>query len=37
LSASFTDEKGRRISIRTINLNQDWQRIHEDLLNLVAA
>lgn len=36
LSASFLDDKRRRISIRTINLNQDWQLIHADLLALVA-
>ncbi len=35
LSASYT-EKGRKISIRTINLNQPWQGIHDDLLALVA-
>jgi 5-methylcytosine-specific restriction enzyme subunit McrC len=35
LSASFTN-KGRKISIRTINLSQDWQGIHRDLLALVA-
>lgn len=36
LSASYKDEKGRRISIRSINLNQAWQGIHRDLLTLVA-
>jgi hypothetical protein len=36
LSASYADPKGRRISIRTINLNQPWQGIHRDLLALVA-
>lgn len=35
LSAFYTD-KGHRISIRTINLNQRWQALHEDLLALVA-
>jgi 5-methylcytosine-specific restriction enzyme subunit McrC len=35
ISASFTD-RGHRISIRTINLNQAWRGIHEDLLALVA-
>jgi 5-methylcytosine-specific restriction enzyme subunit McrC len=35
LSASYSD-KDRKISIRTINLNQPWQDIHQDLLNLVA-
>tara|TARA_B100000315_G_C14501525_1_gene552560 strand:+ start:104 stop:682 length:579 start_codon:yes stop_codon:yes gene_type:complete len=35
LSATYTD-KGQTISIRTINLNQPWQRIHDDLLDLVA-
>ena len=35
LTASYT-EKGRKISIRTINLNQRWQSIHNDLLALVA-
>lgn len=34
LSADFT-YKGRTISIRTINLNQPWQFIHQDLLGLV--
>jgi len=35
LSATFT-HKGHKISIRTINLDQAWQSIHEDLLALVA-
>ena len=35
LTASYAD-KGRKISIRTINLNQPWQSIHHDLLALVA-
>jgi 5-methylcytosine-specific restriction enzyme subunit McrC len=35
LSANFT-HKGHKISIRTINLNQPWQGIHNDLLALVA-
>ena len=35
LTASYTD-KGRVISIRTINLNQSWQGIHDDLVALVA-
>lgn len=35
LSASYID-KGRKISIRTINLNQPWQDIHDNLLILVA-
>ncbi len=35
LSASYAD-RGRKISIRTINLNQPWQSIHQDLLALVA-
>lgn len=35
LSASYT-HKGHKISIRTINLNQPWQAIHDDLLRLVA-
>lgn len=35
LAASYTD-KGRKISIRTINLDQPWQSIHQDLLALVA-
>lgn len=34
--ASYSDPKGRKISIRTINLNQPWQDIHKDLLTLVA-
>jgi len=36
LSASYSDLKGRKISIRTINLNQPWQGIEADLLALVA-
>jgi 5-methylcytosine-specific restriction enzyme subunit McrC len=28
---------GHRISIRTIDLTQDWQEIHEKLLDLVLA
>jgi 5-methylcytosine-specific restriction enzyme subunit McrC len=36
LSASYRDDKGRTISIRTINLNQPWQGIHRDLLAIVA-
>ncbi len=35
LSADYT-HKGHRIRIRTINLNQPWQGIHQDLLSLVA-
>jgi len=35
LSADFSHE-GHKISIRTINLNQPWQSIHQDLLTLVA-
>jgi 5-methylcytosine-specific restriction enzyme subunit McrC len=35
LSATFA-HKGHKISIRTINLNQSWQSIHQDLLALVA-
>jgi 5-methylcytosine-specific restriction enzyme subunit McrC len=35
LTVTYTD-KGRKISIRTINLNQPWQSIHQDLLELVA-
>ena len=34
LSASYLD-KGRKISIRTINLNQPWQSIHSDLMALL--
>jgi 5-methylcytosine-specific restriction enzyme subunit McrC len=34
LSATYFD-KGRKISIRTINLNQPWQSIHWDLLALL--
>jgi 5-methylcytosine-specific restriction enzyme subunit McrC len=34
LSATFT-HKGHKISIRTINLDQPWQSIHQDLLALV--
>jgi len=29
-------DKQHKIKIRTINLNQDWQGIHKDLLALVA-
>jgi 5-methylcytosine-specific restriction enzyme subunit McrC len=35
LSADYI-HKGHKISIRTINLNQPWQSIHQDLLKLVA-
>ena len=35
LSADFT-HKRHKIKIRTINLNQPWQSIHQDLLALVA-
>jgi len=35
LSASYMDQ-GRKVSIQTINLNQPWPSIHEDLLELVA-
>lgn len=35
LSVDFSDQK-HKIRIRTINLNQDWQGIHKDLLALVA-
>jgi 5-methylcytosine-specific restriction enzyme subunit McrC len=35
LSADYS-YKGNKISIRTINLNQPWQSIHNDLLALVA-
>ena len=35
MSATFT-HKGHKIRIRTINLNQPWQSIHQDLLALVA-
>lgn len=35
LSADYT-HKGHKIRIRTINLNQPWQSIHQDLLALVA-
>ena len=35
LSATYT-HKGHKISIRTLNLNQPWQSIHQDLLALVA-
>ena len=35
LSAGYT-HKGHRIHIRTINLNQPWQSIHQDLLALVT-
>jgi 5-methylcytosine-specific restriction enzyme subunit McrC len=36
LSASYSDAKGRKIGIRTINLDQPWPGIHSDLLSLVA-
>lgn len=36
LSALYRDEKGRKISMRTINLNQPWPGIERDLLQLVA-
>lgn len=35
LTADYA-HKGHRIRIRTINLNQPWQSIHQDLLALVA-
>ena len=35
LNASYMD-KGRKISIRTVNLNQAWEGIHEDLLELLV-
>lgn len=35
IAASFM-KKQRKISVRMINLNQDWQAIHRDLLALVA-
>jgi 5-methylcytosine-specific restriction enzyme subunit McrC len=35
LSATYT-HKGHKISIRSINLNQPWQSIHQDLLALLA-
>ncbi len=35
LSADYT-HKGHRICIRTVNLDQQWQSIHRDLLALVA-
>jgi 5-methylcytosine-specific restriction enzyme subunit McrC len=35
LTVDFTDGK-HKIKIRTINLNQTWQAIHEDLLVLVS-
>lgn len=27
--------KGHRMAVKTINLNQDWQEIHQDLLNII--
>jgi 5-methylcytosine-specific restriction enzyme subunit McrC len=30
------DMRGHRITIASINLNQDWQGIHKDLINLVT-
>jgi 5-methylcytosine-specific restriction enzyme subunit McrC len=35
LKADYT-RKGHKISVRTIDLNQHWQSIHDDLLALVA-
>ena len=35
IKATFSFQK-RKISIRTINLDQPWQQIHSDLLELVA-
>ena len=35
LSASYMN-KGHKVSIQTINLNQPWQGIHDELLALVA-
>jgi 5-methylcytosine-specific restriction enzyme subunit McrC len=32
----YSDSKGRKITVRTINLNQGWQGIHQDLLAMVA-
>jgi hypothetical protein len=29
--------KGHRIAVRSVNLNQDWQHIHTDLLSLVKS
>lgn len=36
ISATYKDQKGWNIYIRTINLNQPWQQIHNDLMALVA-
>jgi 5-methylcytosine-specific restriction enzyme subunit McrC len=36
LAASYQDANGRRILIRSIDLGQKWQRIHDDLISLVA-
>lgn len=36
-TVNFSKElEGHRIKISTVNLNQDWQLIHKDLLSLVA-
>jgi 5-methylcytosine-specific restriction enzyme subunit McrC len=35
IQANYMD-KGHKISIRSINLNQPWQAIHQDLLDLVS-
>jgi len=35
VSASYM-MKGHKVSIKTINLNQDWKQIHRNLLSLVA-
>ena len=37
VTASYQDSKGRLIRIRTIDLSQQWQGIHNDLINLVNS
>jgi 5-methylcytosine-specific restriction enzyme subunit McrC len=37
LPAQSYDIRGRRLSVRSLRLDQPWQRIHDDLLGLVAS
>jgi 5-methylcytosine-specific restriction enzyme subunit McrC len=36
LRADYRRQKGQIISVRTINLTQEWRGIHADLLALIA-
>lgn len=36
IQKDYNDTKGRKVSVRTINLNQSWQGIHSELLAMVA-